>query len=94
MLTHEFVNPWRDIKFALRGGSESFNYRSKWEEPPRIDILAKVWIKDDDKFEYRRFTDCSWIRDRDLDHKGGRWANVDDGWLAVAWMPVPMIPTS
>jgi hypothetical protein len=65
-----------------------------------IDILAKTWNAKTDRFQYRRFVDCYWLKDRE------RWCSVDwdsplpmasynedrfipDKWHPSHWMPRP-----
>ncbi len=85
------LQEWRDIKTAPKSGPDPTVLK--------IDILAKIWLQESDKFEYRRFPDCYWqkassvFNDKDpwtglKDH----WAGVDEGWRVVAWLPVPEIP--
>ena len=66
-------SPWQPIAGAPRDGIS-------------IDILAKTWLRESDKFEYRRFPDCFWSF-ADL-----AWVGVDEEYLPVAWMPTPPIP--
>jgi len=73
---------WQAITSARKHGSD------RWKDGPKIDILAKRWVMDTDKFEYRRFVDCVWDRNDNV------WTNVAEGWLPVAWMPIPKIPDS
>lgn len=71
---------WQPIATAPKYG------KSRYERGAKIDILAKTWLRTVDKFDFRRFPDCYWNDEM--------WQGVDEGWLAVAWMPIPEIPTS
>lgn len=77
-------NLWQDISTAPKYDGCIGNIG------PKIDILAKIWIAKKDEFEFKRFTDCYW-REK-FDNTPARWRGVEDGWHAVAWMPIPKIP--
>lgn len=83
---------WRPMseapKYATKNGKRDYTAAII-----RIDILAKVWHANTDKFEYRRFTDCTWSEGDSLCNRKAAWGGVDTGWLPVAWMHVPAIPT-
>lgn len=55
----------------------------------RVDILAKCWMAHKDEFEFERFPDCQWHEGGSIISAGPGWLGVDNGWLAVGWMPVP-----
>jgi hypothetical protein len=75
--------PWRPIKTAPKP-------RSSGDKVIRIDILAKVWIRESDSFKYKRFTDCYWkLYENNVQNN---WHGVDETYHAVAWMPVPELP--
>jgi len=78
------ASPWRDI-------SEAPKYdRTNRGRVVYIDILAKIWLKDKDTFEFKRFPNCYW-RDK-FDNTSAHWLGVPEDWRAVAWMPIPEIP--
>lgn len=56
----------------------------------KFDILAKRWNLEEDKFEFRRFTDC--IRNHDARGNAFGWTHVEPSWLPVAYMVLPPIP--
>lgn len=83
------MSEWQPIGTAAKYKAGRYN-----PEIVKIDILAKVWLRATDKFEYRRFTDCYW---RDADTFGSSkegWPGVDEEYLPVAWIPIPTIPES
>ncbi len=55
----------------------------------KIDILARYWVWDSDKFEFRRFPDCRWSQGDTMTGIKPYWSGLDKGWRAVGWMPLP-----
>lgn len=74
--------PWRDISSAPKQHHQHDFYR--------IAILAKIWISSKDEFEFKRFTDCVWHEK--FENTPAHWQGVENGWRAVAWMPIPETP--
>lgn len=83
---------WQPIETAKKKG-ERGRY-GDWTPAPHIDILAKFWDIDTDKFVFGRFTNCYWDNGDDMTNRKGSWRGVDQGWRPVAWMPIPPIPES
>lgn len=69
---------WQPIETAPKDGT-------------RLDLWAKAWLPAFDRFEYRRFADCVWMRGGD-NHKP-YWLNLDKEWCATHWQPLPAPPT-
>jgi hypothetical protein len=85
-MSTEVTYGWNDMVSAPRP-------RGEWDSSTiKIDILAKIWIKDTDKFEFARFPDCRWRGADTMGQWKAGWVGVDEGWLPVAWRPVPTIP--
>lgn len=54
----------------------------------RIDIWAKCWLADRDRFVARRFTDCFWTKGDSMTNRREGWSNVDTSHYATHWMPI------
>lgn len=57
----------------------------------RIDLWAKAWLPAFDRFEYRRFTDCLWMKGDSTRNVSPYWLNLDKQWCPVLWT-VPALP--
>ncbi len=75
-------SPWQPINTAPKKDPSPSGRYSKY----KIDILAKTWLRDEDRFVFIRCTDCFWSFD------SGDWEGLESGYRAVAWMPIPVIP--
>lgn len=58
----------------------------------KIDILAKCWMSENDRFVYRRFTDCFWTYGDSMTGRNARWIGVDVSYCPTHWMPLPDMP--
>jgi hypothetical protein len=80
-------SPWQPIDTAPKYGP-----KGRYDGPVRIDILAKIWLRDEDKFQFIRCTDCYWDDGDAMCNRRADWKGVEPGYRAVAWMPIPVIP--
>jgi hypothetical protein len=58
----------------------------------KIDILAKIWLRDEDKFQFIRCPNCYWDEGDSMCNRKSDWKGLEPGYRAVAWMPIPVIP--
>lgn len=60
----------------------------------RIDIWAKTWLPTFDRFEYRRFADCTWMDGDSMCNRPAYWLHLDKGWCPTHWRHIPAPPPS
>ena len=64
---------WRDIATAPKDGTY-------------VDLWAKAWLPAFDRFEFRRFPDCCWMKGDSMCNRPPYWLNLDKDWHPVLWM--------
>lgn len=76
------MRAWQPIACAPKDGSY-------------FDVWAKSWIASQDRFEFRRFTDCYFARPLDsaFDSQRTELNGVEKDWCAVHWIAPPEAPT-
>jgi hypothetical protein len=57
-----------------------------------IDIWAKAWLPAFDRFEFKRFADCTWMKGDSMCNRPPYWLNLDKDWHPTHWMPLPDPP--
>jgi hypothetical protein len=67
---------WQPISTAPKDGT-------------KIDIMAKLWRPQCDDFVFDRFPSCYWRKQSTMMDPAPHWANFNNSYHAVAWMPIP-----
>lgn len=57
----------------------------------KVDLLAKRWRATDDTFWFERFPDCFWMVHDSLTSRKPYWANLNNDYHPVGWMPIPTL---
>ena len=58
----------------------------------RVDLWAKIWLSATDSFISRRFPNCYWTKGDIMTNRRAAWVNMDGGYVATHWMPLPPPP--
>ena len=57
-----------------------------------VDLWAKAWLPAFDRFESKRFADCTWMKGDDMCNRPPYWLNLDKGWYPTHWRLRPDPP--
>lgn len=58
----------------------------------KIDLWAKIWLADGDRFETQRFPGCRWDSGDSMCNRKPEWSGLPKGWRATHWMDAPAGP--
>lgn len=60
----------------------------------KIDLWAKIWLADGDRFTAERFPDCRWDTGDSMCNRGPSWSNLPKGYHPTHWMERPEGPAT
>lgn len=60
----------------------------------KIDLWAKIWLADGDRFTAERFPDCSWWNKDSMGSWDAHWHGVPKGYRVTHWMEIPEGPNA
>ncbi len=58
----------------------------------KVDLWAKIWLADGDRFVGERFPDCRWDGGDSMCNRGASWNGLSKGWRATHWRERPEAP--
>lgn len=71
---------------------------TKWQDiasapnDRKIDLWAKSWLSDADRFIFERFPDCRYDKGDSMCNRAPSWRGLPDRWHATHWRDVPLSP--
>jgi hypothetical protein len=73
------------------GHSGRLDVADEIREDTPFDVWAKRWKPEDDSFEWKRFTDCTWnwCNRRPALYTASSAPLEETGYRAVYWLPIP-----